>query len=635
MQVPYRKVGAILLVLVAVSSLVFVPVAAADSHQTDGDTDPQNASATKAPHDYTLQELDADGYRLEDAPPGVRPAGPYNEFGVKYLPTHLWVIQTEDSPWWSWLGSRTTNERGKIQFLTNRPREMGDVKVDDLEITLRIGYYQRGTEKYEEGNVTKTRPAATNISTQTEQIEVSDGRDSVMVDVQPHFDEPREATMCAQMESLDEYDCLQNPDHDLRWQWTQHASEYAKMMPQQSLGAQALRGFLLVAILAVVTAIAAYAVRKLIDIAEDGPRISWITAMVIGIGHIILLLIFSDQIFELLVTRKYLVPGYMGLWLGLLIAQWFGAPTYLAAALRVRMKDVRDSSTSVDDEFLEANQEHPDAGATPAAADGGQTVEKAAQPGADESGVSKGIISLDIVPIRLSRRSGERTVAGSGGFLSWIAKLRGGPTKLQFNGNPQTKVDVDAGPFDEAFFMDPESDDPYRHDPISLEPSLPPIKKPVPIETENGTEVRHEWNIGPYGIGLGALLTSYLAGGFILGTNIGGLLIGIVLVTLFGVLEPDEGDAQIDLAPMHYGSAVAAMITHAKKLGNAKTWQEMYYEKSEEEAKNRAQESTLQAGSEMSQAQAVYNEFTGSETPDDAPDSEANDRRTPREADDD
>ena len=575
----------------------------------------------------TYQQLNPRGSPPSaNAPQGVRAADAYSEYGLQTLPTELWALPFEgdQSPLWSFMSSDATVKRNKIKFATNRPRTTEDVSIEDKNYTLKIAYWQPESRVVEEGNQTREVTYATNSSTVTRTYRMSDGRDEQIVPLRPHYDENYETTICVQ-EADDEESCLADADAN-RWRFTHASNNAYEVLPATSQGRRTVYAFGLVGITVLVTLVTLFGVRKLIEKALASPNISLLVWVILGLAGLIGLVLMWESLVEMFVLRPFLIAVPVGIFLGIVVAEWFGDSTYLAAAIRFSLDEVQDPGKQVDNDEV---------GSGDLAADGGDELEDTdAVPGGDDDDSAQGVLKMDIVPMRMVRHEQGRATV-SEGARAFLARARGARSDVDYDGNPLTRVEVDGGPYEEAYLLDPESDQPIEHQPEGHSINIPaPISRET-VEKENGeTVTRWETNIKPYVIGIGALATGWVGGALLFTNGLLGLAASGFLVFALGIAKPDKGYMQLDLAPLHYHTAVGTMLQHAAKLGDAKSWQTMYEEIKAEKGRNRAEEKSLEDRGARSQATAVTEEYVGPE-PEYQPDNHAENGRQEVPADDD
>lgn len=599
------RVAKVLLALAVVATLLAVPLAAADSGE-QASSDDTNVTADSVPADYTYKQLNPGGsVPDEQTPASVRLGGPNTEFAVQNLPVGLWVVEGENSPFWQYLTPRTTIERNFIRLLSKRPYTYGGTEVPDQSMVVRIAYWQRGQATVTEDNQTRRVPVAENVTVDVVEVTLSDGRDSERLALDPHYDEYYEVTMCVQ--APDEPDCLASPDHR-RWRAEHKSSRAAKVVPPSSAGSRLFWGLTIVMVTFGFSVVTLYGSRKAIRHARAGPGISLLSWVIFGIIALVATGIFWDQIVNILVLRPYSIAVPLGILLGVIAAEWYGDETYLSLLLRFRLTDVYDIGAAGRERLERA-----------AKTDGGEDVQEAFESEVEDL-LTKGIVAIDAIPVRMARTADGGRIVIQRKLRQFIARMRGAKANVEFEGNPQTMITVEQGPYDEAYLLDPEDDSPYEYRPPDLKPQLPDLYTYEEVETAAGeTEVRRTWNLRPYLAGVAALSFSWLVGGLVFASGALGLVCGAVILYIWKVWKPVEGIAHMTLAPMQYNPAIGAMLTHAKGLGNAKTWQDWYHRAVEGEAERNIEQKGLQDDATATQAQKVYESYLGSSESGDLP----------------
>lgn len=590
-----RRAAAVSLVLIAilVGSLLAAagPVTAQDGNESD-------TAAAEAP-EWSLEELKANGDRPENAPASVRASGSYSEYALKYLPTGLMVDDSDDSGSWRYLGSGTTVQRDEVQVWSKRGYE-----EPEKDVSIRIAYWTQGEEEVTNGNTTTTEQVPQNVTTKTIDASVASGYDVIDVPLKSHFDEPTEVTMCVQEEG--DGNCLKDSE-STRWRFTHHTSAAAQAISYDTAGGQIAWAIgLLVLPFALFTAGSLYVSRKAIRAARAGPNISmlvWVIALGgIGMGT----LMFWDQVIATLVSAPWVLSILAGCFLGILASEWFGDQSYMALFFRLRFKDVVD---------------HEAYGYAGDQGDGSGEVdlEDVDEPDGDDSEVvdvdgASGKLVADAIPLRLARgEEGGRSRIGRG-FWSFLARWRGARADLEAqDGRVRTHVDIEAGPYEELYVLDAEDDVPLEYEPESHRFEFPEL---VSRDEHGNVDVNFRSIIG----GLFVLATSWLAGKVLLASAPLGLLIGAALLFIVKIAQPDQGYLRAHLAPVHYGNAMATMFQHAKRIGDAGSWEQLFDELSTEKAENRAERQQLQDRKTTSQTEEIVNEFVGDDPgPEEAP----------------
>lgn len=538
-----------------------------------------NDTSTTPPEELTLDELKKGGTRPQNAPPSVRAADTYREYAVKYLPTGLWVIEGEDSPFWRYLARGTTVKRNSVQLWSKR-----GYGLDPVNVTVRIAYYQRDSELVEEDNATRRVPIATNISTHAIDATLTGGYDYVEVDLDPHYEEAVWVTMC--VEPADSAsNCLLEPT-DQRWTFEHHSAKSARHVPRRSEG-QRLAWGLLVLLLPTLASSAStlYIGRSLLERADAGPKIPlWIYPLA-ALGVLIILGVFWDQLSSVLITAPWVASLLVGLLLGLLALIWYGDNTYRALALRLRLWDVDDPGPpeEIRDELRAQFDDDEDI---------------------------YGALWSDVVPLEMARNpeTGARSVVKRG-LAKFIARARGAKAEFETDQPMETKIPVRKGPYDEIYLLDPEADEPLEYRAERHEFEFPTIIEYG--EDEDGNRQFEGVNLAPLVLGGAALWGANLFGKLLFDSAALGLLLGGVLLIGWKVWTPKQGRFLARLAPIQYNHVLGTMLMHAQKLGDAKNWQRMYTRMIEQETEHQLEEKELDDAGTRSQFRTVTDRYLG------------------------
>lgn len=599
----------LVLAVAGAAALAVAPSAAATSHDqpTLAQDEPLNESNITVektnPESLTLAELRTTGIHPEGAPIGVRAASSFDEYRLQHLPTGFWVLEGGSSPFWTDVSPDTTVKRNQLKLVSKRPYDTEEYSVEPKPVVVRVAFWQEKTVRYQEGNQTRTRTEPTNVSVMTEKASLGDGYDNVDIDLPAHFDESYHMTVAIQEPG--EPNALENPSSGTRWADIEHhSSRTAQVVEATSLGQKTFWTIFMMAVTAFFAAIFLYLSRRVIEGAAAPPRIPWYAWVLIGIGHIVALFITWDYIAGVLVTHQWLAGVYLGMILGIAAAFWFGEETYLAALIRFKLGEVADPGISREIDKSE-EIEAEDAVAADGGDDAGVVID-------DNDGSVMGVVGMDIVTQRLAKVDGERVAIGDGGLIPFLARFRDKMTKLTFDREATTRFDVDAGPFEEAWLLDPQADVPYEYEEEGLERNVPPLREKTVIEDDDGdTTTRTKWNIAPYLIGGLALAGSFLLGGVLLNSGILGLLLGGVGVYVFGILRPTEGTARAKLAPPHYNSAVGFMLQHSVGLQAANNWVDQFKKRVEDKTDQVTDARSLEEEGQQSQMARLYEQFVG------------------------
>lgn len=558
-------------VLLVAGSLAAVPALA-----QDGDT------GGAAARNLTLEELTPGGSKPANAPDSVRQNGKYGEFAVKVLPTGLLVSEGEDSPNWRYMRRGDVVRRNSLQLWSKRA--YGEETQDYV---VEIAHYQVGKETTTtENGETKTRRVATNVSTYEQTVAFDGGYDYATIDLEPHWEGQVRTVMCVREPGHES--CLANPT-PTRWTFYHESSKATSPIETNSAGARLGWGilFLLLPFFgATVTTL--YGGRKAVQRAKAGPQISAIWWVVVAIAGMMFLVLAWNWLSATLIRAPYLVSAFGGVLLGVIAVEWFGRTTYGAGFLQFKLADGFDPTD-------------PDA------------VEKAHKEVQDEetgdAQDAPGVLSAEFHIASFARGDqGERSAIRRGLRRFW-ARARGATADLETDGNMQTRIDVD-GPIEELYLLDPESESPLEYEPERHEIRFPELI----TEDEDGTRRLQPVPYLMGGLGLGF---SWLAGNLLAGSGLLGLFLGAIAIFAFKIATPIDGRLFADLAPIHYHHAVASMLTHARGLADAKSWDDWFRNYAESEAESHADRKDLMDDRASSQMETLFERYVG-ET-DDAP----------------
>jgi hypothetical protein len=555
---------------------------------------------TTATADYSLDQLRPNGELPANAPESVRASGTFGEYAVKTLPTGLFVDESEDSRSRRYMQPGSTIKRDSLQLWSKRGYGLAS-----KDVTVRIAYWGTDRAEVTRGNATRTRTVAANVTTHSVDASLAGGYDYVDLPLQSHLDSSQEVTMC--IEEAGEPNCLANPGSS-RWRFTHATSAAAQTISYSTAGGQiAWAVGILVLPFAAFSSGTLFVSRKMIRAARSGPNISILVWLGVLVALMITIGVFWDAVVSTLVAAPWVLAIVAGVVVGIVSAEWFGDKTYLGLFLRLRTTDVVDDAAykpeSVDSEA--SNRDDTERQQSPA----------------DERGDYRkanlldtpGKLVADAVPLRMARsKDGTRSRIGKG-FWKFMARFRGARADLEVDGNLSTKIDVEEGPYRELFILDPEDDDPIGYKGEGHRFEFPELVG----RDENGRITINTRAILGGGFALGL---SYLLGKFLLASGLLGLTVGAVLLFVGKVAQPDPGHLKANLAPIHYGNALSTLFGHAKALGEARTWEDLYDEVTAEKASNKAEKQRITDRRTTSQADEIVGEFVGDDQEDPADD---------------
>jgi len=587
-----QSVAVVVLTLVVLGSVVGAVAGPAHAQET-------RSNVTTATADYSLDQLRPNGELPANAPESVRASGTFGEYAVKTLPTGLFVDESEDSRSRRYMQPGSTIKRDSLQLWSKRGYGLAS-----KDVTVRIAYWGTDRAEVTRGNATRTRTVAANVTTHSVDASLAGGYDYVDIPLQSHLDSSQEVTMC--IEEAGEPNCLANPGSS-RWRFTHATSAAAQTISYSTAGGQiAWAVGILVLPFAAFSSGTLFVSRKMIRAARSGPNISILVWLGVLVALMIAIGVFWDAVVSTLVAAPWVLAIVAGVVVGIVSAEWFGDKTYLGLFLRLRTTDVVDDAAykpeSVDSEA--SNRDDTERQQSPA----------------DERGDYRkanlldtpGKLVADAVPLRMARsKDGTRSRIGKG-FWKFMARFRGARADLEVDGNLSTKIDVEQGPYRELFILDPEDDDPIDYKGEGHRFEFPELVG----RDENGRITINTRAILGGGFALGL---SYLLGKFLLASGLLGLTVGAVLLFVGKVAQPDPGHLKANLAPIHYGNALSTLFGHAKALGEARTWEDLYDEVTAEKASNKAEKQRITDRRTTSQADEIVGEFVGDdqEAPDD------------------
>lgn len=544
----------------------------------------------------SLEELAPGGTKPANAPNSIRQNGKYGEFAVKQLPTGLLVDESERSPSWRYLRAGQTVKRDYVQVWSKRA-----YGADNQDYAVEIAHYKVGEETIETDDGTRSRKIATNVTRYERTVSFSGGYDYAQIDLRSHYDQAMKTVMCVRQPN--EPSCLENPG-DSRWRFIHKSSKATLPIETNSAGSRLTWGIIsLMLPFFAATTVVLYAGRKAVERAKAGPQISALWWFLTAVAGIMFLIVAWDWLSGTLIRAPWLVAMAGGGLLGLIAVEWFGRSTYGAGFLQFRLADGFDPTDPADVE--EAVQEAQE-GRDPAAEKGGPE---------DAPGVLKA--SLHIAKFARGD-TGARSAIRKGLRRFW-ARARGATADLEVDGNMQTRIDVD-GPIEELYLLDPEAEDPLEYEPEHHALEFPDLV--TYEETDDGETIR-KWHPVPWLAGGAALGFSWLVGAVATGSGLLGLLVGAVALFAFKIARPRDGKLAADLAPLHYHHAVASMLTHARGLADAKSWDEWFKSYAESEADSHAERKDLLDDRSESQMEQLFNRYVARDG-DDAPVKERN-----------
>jgi hypothetical protein len=581
-----QSVAVVVLTLVVLGSVVGVSGSATAQQGA-------NVTTTTAT-DLSLDQLRPNGQLPANAPPSVRAGGTYSEYAMKHLPTGLFVDESDNSHSWRYLEPGTTIKRDSLQIWSKRGYGMSQ-----KDVTVRVAYWETGSAEVTRNNETRRQTVATNVTTHSIDASIAGGYDYIDIPLQSHFDGETEATIC--IEESGEPNCLANAG-STRWRFTHATSAAAQSISYDSAGGQIAWAIgLLVLPFAGFSAGSLWVSRKLIRAAKSGPKISILVWLGVLVGLMVTLGVFWDAVITTLVSAPWVMAIVAGVLVGILSSEWFGDQSYLALFMRLRLDDVVDDGAytphSQSGSSAGSDTQPPNVGSQ-AATDGGKEYKDA------NLLDTPGKLVADAVPLRMARSAdGGRSRVGKG-LWKFLARARGARADLEVDGNISTRVDIEEGPYRELYILDPEDDEPIDYKGESHRYEFPEL---FPRDEDGNMTVNTRALIG----GGFALGVSYLLGSVLLASGMLGLLLGSLVLFVTKIAKPDPGHLRANLAPVHYGNALSTLFGHAKAIGEARTWEDLYDEVTTEKAGNKAEKQRLTDRRTTSQTEEIMTEYVG------------------------
>lgn len=546
-----RAIGmaaALLVVMSVVVPLAVAPGGAVASNETTTETDQP-----------TLDELQATGDLPDGAPPSVRAAGTYEEYALKYLPTGLFVDESEDSQSWRYLRPGDQVKRDSVQVWSKR-----GYGVESKDVKIRVAHYRPRTR--EGPNGTRER-VAENVTTYAVDATLGGGYSRVDVDLRSHYSQSYRTVICVQDPGA--ANCLTNPNGN-RWQFEHQTSAAMQSVPIDSEGDRLAWGIGWMLLPFFASSLShLYGARVAIKKAKSAPSLPWWLWPLLVLISAVTLFALWDQLVATLVRAPWALSLVLGAALGLVAAVWFGDSRKRSLFFRLRPDEWVDTPGG-------------DAGGD-VAADGGTDQDRNLRPGRAPTS-----LVADAIPVSFVHgANGERHPISSG-LWAWLARARGAVTSMKAKrpdgddvdgdggddgsarGSLQTRIEVENGPFEEVFVLDPEAsdDEVIDHQPEKHEWQIPRVI----WKDSDG------WHLEGRTILAGALgfAISSLGGELLLANAKLGILIGAVGVALWKFATPVQGKLEVALANVHYTRALPTVLQHSEEVADAADKTELF-----------------------------------------------------------
>lgn len=486
-----RFFNTLLALLIVFSSIGAVAVMA-DEHNS-GENQQQDASDK-----YTLEELRSGGTQYSGSPPSARITGEQIYWVVKWPADQPWVNPGEDRNW-QYLEPGETVGRNSVFLRTIKT----DSSVD--ERTLHIVYWDTKQKTVTQGNTTTTETVLTNVTEEKQVIQFNQGWPTEEVNLRKH-DSATHVTMWFE----------DDPDN-ARWTFTHKSIATTENAGVETMGDYWIKvGQDLIIPLVIGLFIVGFGVKTAIKRAGIGPQwgfVPWV--ILITVLTIISVVYLYGGLAELLVDLPKLASVVLLALIGIVMLETFSTNVDKVMFMRPSVEDV--ISPSGDEGF--------------------------------------DMFAFDAEKHKVVRMpDGTRSVVKPG-LLPFLSRVFGGTAPLEGIENIKSRVEMPDSKWDEAFFVDAESDEivDYRREGWKLDIPWPEEHGYVPFATKMG------------GFLLGAYMISTAHGYSTVGL---GALAGLVVVAF---VRPRNGYARLDPAPTHARSAVANMLQLGKDYDEAVT----------------------------------------------------------------
>jgi len=382
---------------------------------------------------------------------------------------------------------------------------------DDRQRTVHVAYWERGSRTVREGNTTTEVPVARNVTHVTHEVTFGRGRPTVEIPLRQH-DDRVQVTMWIEGEDF------------ARWTFAHQSiatTQAADIDSQGDYLSSVITDFLLWILVG--GFVVGWLVKQALDRAGIGPQYGyapWLVglSLLTGLGSLLL----YESVASLLVNAQYVLALYVVGIIGIVMLETY--TTNVSTALFLRPTLGHSESPTGDDAFdmLDGECREEKIVRTP---DGSVTVVK-------------------------------------GGLLPFLARAFGASAELENVEQLRTRVPMD-GKYDELFLVDPEADEILYYSPESWRTNLPEFSRA---------------NAAEYAIlgGGVALAGIALATGTVSGTNPTLALVGLVGAGLGTyALEPVDGVAVVNPAPVHLRTAFGTLVNYAEDVDDAKHFDEV------------------------------------------------------------
>lgn len=472
---------------------------AADSRATETPTTTGDDSADSDDQEdgeFTLEYLKSDGPRQANSPDSVR-MGTERAFWSVYWPANNPFASPGEAESGQFLPPGHTVGRNEIYLRT--------WSYQDLQTTVHVVYWNKGTKTVKQGNTTTEEAVARNVTHVTHEVTFDRGRPTVEIPLQQH-DKPVQVTMW-----IEGYDFA-------KWRFSHHSIATTQSVQIDSAGdylASVIADFLIWILIG--GFVVGILVKKALERAGTGPGYGytpWIIGLSIATGLGAALA--YESLADLVVNARIFLAAYVVGVFGVVLLETY--QTNVSRAL-----------------FLRPTLQHTE---SPTGEDAYDIV--------DAEATSEKIVRSPDGKVSVVRR----------GILPFLARVFGKSARLENVEKLRTRVPLRNSSWDEMFVTDPEADDLLTFQPASWTLSAPPLTKV--------TAPQYAAVVAAAGLSVYAFAVGSAAGPFIGGAVAVGVL-GWLATPVEGHAEVDPAPVHIRSA---FGSMVGLSedIDNAKRF---------------------------------------------------------------------
>lgn len=541
-----RGAGALVVALVLVTGAL-VPVLAGTAvadHETH-----ENASDGDAEGEYALETLRSRGRLPSDAPTATRALGSGTTLWVEHAPTGFLQPDTPENR--VDLEPGTKVRRDSVYLRSSRP---WDAESQDVELV--VVYYETESRTRTVDNETITETVAVNQTIDRQEVTLPSGYSTTEVDLR-RYDEPTNVAMF-----------IAGEERDVQWAFKQVSPPASQSVGISTLGGAIKWAFIWMFLPFALTTLGILWIdRKLIKTAGAGPQYK--TSEYVGLaffGGFFALLFAYEWLVDVIARAPWALGIVGGLGFGLLVIELFSRDTFKDLFVRFDLEDVNTR----------------------------------------EDG--SGIMQAEATEVKLVDREDSEPMVVEDGIRPFLARVKGAVPTLDTGPlRRETQLEVD-GPWRQLHLVDPTADAALEYESPEWELDVVEFDREVDAEGLAGEllELVPRIDVVPFAIGLSIIYAGWSLAEAFVGAGVIGLLPSTAIV-LWWWASPSGGRAVTSLAPIHFDSVVANVLTFAEGLEEYADRD--YYRRRfhQEQGKNLAQRRAEREDSEQSRMEAVMN----------------------------